>query len=65
VSGVLKYTFTCSDEHDLRSVRESQLSRHGNKVAYQVLDLKKAMNHKVFKIGRLMLLSCQTRHRQC
>jgi len=49
VSGVLKYTFTCSDEHDLRSVRESQLSRHGNKVAYQVLDLKKSHESQGFQ----------------
>lgn len=49
VSGVLEYTFTCSDEHDLRSVRESQLSRHGNKVAYQVLDLKKSHESEGFQ----------------
>lgn len=38
-SGVLKYTFACGDERDLRRIQESQSSRYGSKVSYQVLDL--------------------------
>ena len=49
VSEVLKYTFTCSDERDLQNVKKSQLSRHGEKLAYEVLNLQESLESQGFK----------------
>ena len=48
-SEILKYTFTCSDERDLQNVKESQLSRHGEKVAYEVLNLQETFESQGFR----------------
>jgi hypothetical protein len=49
VAEVLKYTFTCSDECDLQNVKKSQLSRHGETLAYKVLNLQGNLESQGFK----------------